>query len=71
MSEQYGSMMKICATCQYWGGSREVKQWGAYLEINSSTDTGLCYSSNSSFGYGPPMQACNGCPCWEKWAPLK
>lgn len=40
MSQQYNAMSEVCATCSYWGGSRELKQCGDFLEIGSPMDTG-------------------------------
>ena len=71
MSQQYGAPIKTCATCQYWGGSREVKQYGDYIEVNSPMNTAPCYNNDSSWRNGPHTQACGGCPCWEKWGPLR
>lgn len=49
MSQQYNAMSEVCATCSYWGGSRELKQCGDFLEIGSPMDTGACYSRDSGW----------------------
>ena len=35
MSQQYNSMSAVCATCKYWGGARDLKQYGDYVELDS------------------------------------
>lgn len=71
MSQQYNSMSKVCATCNYWGGSRELKQYGDYIELDSPMDTGACYSNDSGWKNSSPVQACSGCPYWQKWTALR
>lgn len=71
MSQQYNAMSKVCATCSYWGGSRELKQCGDFLEIGSPMDTGACYSRDSGWFNCSPVQACSGCRYWEKWSALR
>ncbi len=71
MSQQYPPMVKVCATCNFWGGARNVMQWGDYVELDSPMDTGPCYSNNSGWRGGSEVQACGGCNCWQKWSSLK
>ena len=71
MSQQYVPRNQVCATCNYWGGSRECKQYGDYVEIDSPMDTGACYSNDSGWKNGSPVQANMGCRCWEKWSALR
>ncbi len=71
MSQQYNSMIQVCATCSYWGGSRELKQYGDYVELGSPMDTGACYSHDSGWFNGSPVQASSYCRCWMKWSALR
>ena len=71
MSQQYNSLSTVCATCNYWGGWHDLKQYGDYVEIDSPMDTGSCYSNNSGWKNGSPTQACGGCMHWEKWSALR
>ena len=71
MSQQYNSMSMVCATCAYWGGSRELKQYGDYVELDSPMDRGACYSRDSGWFNGSPVQASNYCRCWVKWSALR
>ncbi len=71
MSQQYNSLSTVCATCKYWGGSRDLKQYGDYVEIDSPMDRGACYSSDSGWLNSLPVQASGGCRYWEKWSALR
>lgn len=71
MSQQYNSMFKICATCQYWSGSRDLMQYGDYIELDSPMQTGKCYNRYSGWFNGSPVQANCECRCWEKWSALR
>lgn len=71
MSQQYNSMIHICATCKYWGGSRDLKQFGDYVELDSPMQTGSCYSHDSGWFNGSPVQACSNCRYWAKWDALR
>lgn len=71
MSQQYNSMSKVCATCSYWGGSRDLKQYGDYVELDSPMQTGACYNHNSGWFNGSPVQASSYCRCWIKWSALR
>lgn len=71
MSQQYNSMSAVCATCSYWGGARDLKQYGDYVELDSPMQTGACYSHDSGWFNGSPVQASNYCRCWKKWSALR
>ena len=71
MSQQYTSMSKVCATCSYWGGTRDLKQYGDYVELDSPMQTGACYNHNSGWFNGSPVQARSYCRCWIKWSALR
>ena len=71
MSQQYNSMIRVCATCAYWGGSRDLKQYGDYVELDSPMDRGACYSDNSGWKGNSPTQASGGCSYWVKWSALR
>lgn len=70
--QQYGWQTKVCATCDYWGGAREIKQYGDWLEVDNPMNTAPCYNRESGWFNGPHTQACSGgCPHWRKWGPLR
>lgn len=71
MSEQYTFNDRTCATCAYWGGTRELKQYGDYLEVGSPMDRGICYSRDSGWSISQPTQACGSCSVWKKWEALR
>ncbi len=71
MSQQYDSLSTVCATCKYWGGVRALMQYGDYVELDSPMNTGACYSNDSGWRNGLPVQACSNCRFWEKWDALR
>lgn len=72
MSQQYVPSIKVCGTCDYWGGKRECKQYGDYAELDSATDSGQCYCAESGWrGHSGGVQACSCCPHWVLWCALK
>lgn len=71
MSQQYNSLSKVCATCNYWGRRRELKQYGDYVELDSPMTTGACYSDNSGWRNDPEVQACSNCNYWKQWSALR
>lgn len=71
MSQQYNSMSAVCATCSYWGGTRDLKQYGDYVELDSPMQTGACYNHNSGWFNGSPVQVSSYCRCWIKWSALR
>lgn len=71
MSQQYNSMSAVCATCSYWGGTRDLKQYGDYVELDSPMQTGACYNHNSGWFNGSLVQTSSYCRCWIKWSALR
>lgn len=71
MSQQYGRNIGVCATCDFWGGKRECKQWGDHVEIGSPMDMGECYSAESGWRGKGGTQACSKCAHWQAWCALR
>ena len=71
MSQQFVNIIKVCATCDYWGGRRECMQYGDYVEIDSPMDIGKCFSDGSGWRTSEGTQACSVCSYWKKWCALR
>ncbi len=67
----FPSSNEKCATCEYWGGERELKSGGHSVSVSSVNDYGECYAGTfSSVTQGFP--ACRQkCKNYEKWRALK
>lgn len=61
----YGSSAKICATCEYWSGTRNPKI--SFVEVMS--DAGMCYVTFNVTGIKRLCQ--EGCEKWCRWKILK
>lgn len=57
--------MKVCASCRYWGGKRDVSfgQW-----IETFEDKGECMRPYGGF-YGVEIFDGGSCPDWEPFWP--
>lgn len=61
---QMGGSHRICATCAFWEGEREVRQSEV---VCNNRDTGLC--RGASFP-GWRMGAISTCISWKCWSKL-
>ena len=66
----YGNYTKNCATCDYWGGSREIKYPGPNASVEVDLNNwGKCYS--------PTWHGSRDCPCtsscqeYRVWGPIR
>lgn len=63
----YSPNVKICATCSYWGGNRQVVNLGNNIEV-SNGENGKC---NYSSKRGTSCQENVSCQFWSKWTALQ
>lgn len=64
----YGKNMKVCATCAYWAGSRNLVNLGNSAEPTCSTAKCQSPTSPSRNCSRPGSNTCSG---WMKWPVLK
>lgn len=67
---KYNSKIEKCATCDYWGGDRDIVNFGNYVEVELSAK-GACNCPGSSSRNINNKQAIWNCPQWNKWGALK
>lgn len=65
---QYSKMSKVCATCAYWTGNRNLVSSGNYASPTSTS--AKCQIPNGSTR-GNTKSYSSTCPKWEKWPVLK
>ncbi len=53
---------RLCATCQYWLGARELKKSGSVLHDYE----GVCSAAGSPYK-GKTVRANQSCTHWHKW----
>jgi len=63
----YNPNVKICATCAYWGGSRQAANLGANSQVENG-DEGPC-----QYPLQRQMLCKENCACrfWSKWPALR
>ena len=49
MEHTYSYNQKKCATCEYWGGSREVNRAGSAVTYDTDDLCGPCYAHCGHF----------------------
>lgn len=52
---------KICATCRYWAGKRDVDAKATFFQTRD--EKGVCYGPYGSFR-GEVMKECSSCLRW-------
>jgi len=61
---QIGGSYRVCATCAFWEGAREVRQDEV---VCNNRDNGVCRGSSFS---GWRMSAISTCTSWKCWSKL-
>lgn len=69
MSQSYSGSVKVCARCDFWGGSREVDRTGKYVKVDSSMVKGKCLIKQGPWR-GSDRQAGMSCAKFGPWGPL-
>lgn len=70
MAQDYPKTFKNCATCNYWGGSRQADSFGNKVTVSSSSSKGKCFCQGSPWK-GSDKQAKETCSKREHWGALK
>ncbi len=67
---QFTKNFKNCATCNYWGGTRQVDTFGSRVTVGSSSVKGKCLLQGGPWK-GQERTASSTCNKWTAWAALK
>ena len=70
MAQTYPKNFKNCAVCNFWGGSRQVDNFGLKTTVSSARDKGKCLHQKGPWK-GQQKSASMTCRVWEAWAALK
>jgi len=57
---------KICATCNYWSGTREVPKNRNTIRVDNKTP-----SQCQAFNYSKKVKSTFKCSKWQKWSLMK
>lgn len=70
MSQQIPFYFRMCATCEYWTGTRSADTFGNYSEVDNGQPTGRCMCRQSAWFRNTPI-AQNCCSSYERWSAMK
>lgn len=70
MEYKVSNMQKKCATCENWGGSREVNNAGTMVTYDTDDLCGPCYE-NTHRASRNHERADAHCEHYEKWRALR
>lgn len=67
----YSGGNRACGTCANWGGERELKNNGAYVEVKDMNKRGPCYCRNHHCSVTSGEPSCYVCNNYQKWGALR
>lgn len=70
MAQTYSKIFKNCATCDYWGGNRDVDTFGQRVTVDSAASKGKCLLQGGPWK-GQMRQASATCSKWKLWDAMK
>ncbi|MBQ8738673.1 MAG: hypothetical protein IJZ04_04160 [Clostridia bacterium] len=69
MDQHYQKTFRICATCQYWGGTRRFSNsFNNVVVVSSPMLDGPCYNPNSGYRH---LRANGSCPKYTLWSAIR
>lgn len=69
MSQKYRKVFKLCATCEYWAGSRETDIFRLDAIVDSISSKGKCVLEGAYKGLDKSANAT--CAKWQAWGVMK
>lgn len=71
MEYQMSGNSKLCATCEYWVGSRQPNTFGSTVILEDQSIKGKCFCLNGPHARTERLSNSTSCFCYKKWATLK
>ena len=71
MEYQMGSHQKLCATCEYWMGTRQPNWLGSHVILPDQSIAGKCWCLNGPHARAERYSNHTTCQCYKKWSVLK
>ena len=71
MDYKMGSGQKLCATCEYWAGPRQLDFFASSVVLPNQSVNGKCACRNASWYRGDRLSNMTACFSYQKWACLK
>ena len=71
MEYQMGSTMKLCATCEYWIGTRQPNFYATHVVLPTQSVEGKCFCMGGPHFRANRLSNSTTCFKYEKWKMLK
>lgn len=71
MEYQMNGNSKLCATCDYWVGTRQPNSFGTMVILEDQCVRGKCWCLKGPHARGERFSNYTSCFCYEKWKVLK
>lgn len=63
--------LKLCSTCEYWAGARQINYYGTHVMLEDQSVKGKCCCFNSPYARGERYSNNSACFNYERWKVLK
>jgi len=70
MAAEFTKSWKKCATCEYWGGPRQIDSFGHKVTVDSNNVKGKCLLQGGPWK-GHDKKAIDTCNKWKLWSVMK
>lgn len=71
MEYKMSGQQKLCATCEYWAGPRQLDFFGGHVVLPNQCVNGKCVCMNGPMARADRFSNNTNCHCYKKWAALK
>ena len=71
MEYQMNGNSKLCATCDYWVGTRHPNSFGTMVILENQSISGKCWCLKRPHARGDRLSNYTACFNYEKWKVLK
>lgn len=71
MEYQMAGHQKLCATCEYWVGTRQPNFYSTHVVLEAQSCKGKCWCLNGPHARAERYSNFTTCQCYKKWSVLK
>ena len=68
---EYFTNNRVCATCSFWSGPRNIDSFNSKSIVNSGNTQGKCVAPPGVGYRGSDMRAANSCNGWSLWSAIR
>jgi hypothetical protein len=70
MAQTYRNNLSVCATCNVWGGRRDINTFHCQVTVDSARTEGKCLHPTAGW-LGSSVQAGSTCSDWVVWGDFR